>query len=260
MENYTHEVTAFYDNRAEAEAARERVVGAGIPAAQVRLVEGDESGTTASEDRGFFEKLGDLFMPDEDRAAYAEGLRRGGYLLAVGTNSGQYDEVAQMLDEGEAADFGQREESWRSEGWSGYEAGGGTRRAGAAERDGTIEVAEERLRVGKRDTSHGRVKVRSYVVSEEVSQDVQLEHEHVEVERRAVDRPVGAGDDAFREQSIELEERAEEAVVSKEARVTEEIDLRKTTETETERVGGTVRHTEVDIDDERARAKGRDDR
>ena len=46
-------------------------------------------------------------------------------------------------------------------------------------------------------------------------------------------------------------EQAEEAVVSKEARVTEEITLRKEAEERTETVSDTVRHTEVEVEDER---------
>ena len=66
------------------------------------------------------------------------------------------------------------------------------------------------------------------------------------MERLAV--RVRPGDDAFRERSIEAEERREEAVVSKEARVVEEIGLRKARETETKTVSDTVRRTEVEIE------------
>ncbi len=50
---------------------------------------------------------------------------------------------------------------------------------------------------------------------------------------------------------MEAEEYVEEAVVSKEARVVEEISLRKTSDTRQETVTDSVRHTEVEIDDER---------
>lgn len=118
--------------------------------------------------------------------------------------------------------------------------------------DETVPIVEERLRVGKRDTSHGRVRVRSYVVEEPVSETVRLEEERVEVDRRPVDRAVGAGDgDLFRERSIEAEEYREEAVVSKEARVVEEVGLRRTHDSHDETVSDTVRRTEVEIDDAR---------
>ena len=59
------------------------------------------------------------------------------------------------------------------------------------------------------------------------------------------------GSDAFQERTIEVEERGEEAVVSKEARVTEEVVVRKEAEQHTETVSDTVRKTEVDVEDER---------
>jgi len=114
-----------------------------------------------------------------------------------------------------------------------------------------IPIAEERLRVGKRVADTGRVRVRSYVVEEPVSEQVDLREERVTVERRPVDRSLNAGDDAFRERTVELDERREEAVVGKEARVREELVVNKDVETRRETVSDTVRHTEVDVQDDR---------
>ncbi len=115
-----------------------------------------------------------------------------------------------------------------------------------------IPIIEERLRVGKRETTHGRVRVRSYVVETPVQEQVTLREERVQVERRPVDRPVGVTDDALlRERTIEATETAEEAVVSKEARVTEEVVVRKDAEERTETVRDTVRQTKVEVEDER---------
>ena len=58
-------------------------------------------------------------------------------------------------------------------------------------------------------------------------------------------------EDAFVDRTIEAEERAEEAVIGKEARITEEIGLRRDAEERTETVSDTVRHTEVEVEDER---------
>lgn len=138
---------------------------------------------------------------------------------------------------------------------------GTTQRGDGDLADGTIEVMEENVRIGKRDTSHGRVRVRSYVVEDQVSEDVTLRSEHVDIERRPVDRAVEPGTAAFQERTIEAEETAEEAVVSKDARVTEEIDLRKRSDTDVETVTETVRHTEVEVEDDRdGGAVRRDDR
>ena len=115
-------------------------------------------------------------------------------------------------------------------------------------------MTEEQLTVGKRDVAHGRVRVRSYVVETPVQEQVKLRQEHVSIERRPVDRAAGAGDNLFRERTIEAEERAEEAVVAKEARVKEELVLKKDVNQRTETVSDKVRRTEVEVEDERANA------
>ncbi|MBL6076773.1 YsnF/AvaK domain-containing protein [Belnapia sp. T18] len=121
----------------------------------------------------------------------------------------------------------------------------------AAGREESIPIVEERLRVGKRETTHGRVRIRSYVVETPVQEQVTLHQEHVQVDRRPVDRPVEVGADAFRERTIEATETAEEAVIAKEARVKEEVVIRKTADDETRTVQDTVRRTEVEIEDDR---------
>lgn len=56
------------------------------------------------------------------------------------------------------------------------------------------------------------------------------------------------GGDTFRERNIEMTETSEVPMVSKEARVAEEVVVKKTSEQRTEQVDDTVRRTEVDID------------
>jgi len=119
------------------------------------------------------------------------------------------------------------------------------RTAGTTGTSETIPLVEETLRVGKRQVNTGRVRVRSYVVETPVNETVHLRDEHVEVERRPVDRPVTAGEDLFREREIEATTSREEAVVSKEARVREELVLHKSAEERDETIRDTVRRTEV---------------
>ena len=55
----------------------------------------------------------------------------------------------------------------------------------------------------------------------------------------------------FEDRTLEMEEIDEEAVVSKTARVVEEIGLRKDVSARTETIHDRVRSTKVDIDDSR---------
>jgi uncharacterized protein (TIGR02271 family) len=252
-------LSALFENREYAEDAVDRLVAAGIPHSSISLTAGAAGDTrTADPDqhKGFFEALADFFMPEEDRYTYAEGLRRGGHLVTVrNLPPALYDEALDILDDDGAVDLDTQEQTWRQEGWEGYRAGAAYEGSQAAARSGAeevIPVVEEQVRIGKRDVSLGRVRVRSYMHEQPVNEQVELHDERVSVERRPVDRAVGATDRAFEERSIEAEEHSEEAVVDKQARVVEEVSLRRDHDTHTETVSDSVKRTEVEVEDDRA--------
>jgi uncharacterized protein (TIGR02271 family) len=129
--------------------------------------------------------------------------------------------------------------------------------AGPGSQDETVTLVEEQLRVGKREVVKGAVRVRSYVVERPVEQQIRLHEERVNVERRPVDQPTTAADDTlFQEHVIEARSTNEEAVIAKEARVTEEIALRKQASDRTETVHETLRKTEVEIEGDPAAGSG----
>ena len=270
-------IVLHFDSRSDAQKARDALVQAGIGLSSIRMLPEAEttsytrSSTTTAYDHGkdeggFWASLGDLFLPDEDRYAYAEGMSRGGVTLAITAEGGQIDRVSEIAERHGAVDMAEREATWKREGWTGYTGGtaagtsatASTRGASAASRGATegeevIPIAEENLRVGKRQVEGGRVRIRSYVVKTPVEEQVNLRQERVHVERRPVDRTAQANED-FRDRTIEASERSEEAVVSKEARVKEEVVVNKDVRDRTETVSDTVRRTEVELEDDRAGA------
>ncbi|PQO99772.1 hypothetical protein C5614_06805 [Massilia phosphatilytica] len=111
-----------------------------------------------------------------------------------------------------------------------------------------IPVVQEEVRVGKRQVERGGVRVFSRMVETPVNETVSLREEHVNVERRPVDRPVSPADvAALKDQTIELRETAEEAIVQKSARVVEEVVVGKEISQRKEQIQDTVRHTEVEV-------------
>ena len=114
------------------------------------------------------------------------------------------------------------------------------------EEQATIPVIEEQLQVGKREVAKGGIRLRSRIVENEVQGNINLREEKIHVERTPVDRAANVTD--LKEQQIEVTERAEVPVVSKEARVVEEVSLSKEVTEKEESVKGTVRSTKVDIE------------
>ena len=259
-------ITALFDSRSDAEAAKERLKSARVDADHVHVHDKSsagykETGYSTHEDRGFWDSIKNAFVPDEDRHTYEEGVRRGGALLTADVDDDRVDEAVRVLEEANSIDIDDRASQWRSSGWdypgaaagaTGAALGSFDRRETAgrtAEQEEAIPIVEEQLVVGKRDVSRGGVRVRSYVTETPVHEQIRLRNERVNVERRAVDQPRSAADtDAFRERTIDMTATGEEAVVGKTARVVEEVVVSKTAEEHVAEVDDTVRRTDVEVD------------
>jgi uncharacterized protein (TIGR02271 family) len=112
-----------------------------------------------------------------------------------------------------------------------------------------IPVLREELKVGKREVQRGGVRIYSHVVEEPVDQSLNLREEHVSIQRRTVNQPIDPADvTAFKDTTIEMRESAEEAVVSKTARVVEEVTIGKEVTNREEHIRDTLRHTEVEVE------------
>lgn len=190
-------------------------------------------------------------VSEEDAGYYAEAVRRGGALVTVRASDELAERAAEIMERHNALDVQDRAESWRKSGWTGFDA---TARPLADdevkhEREQVLPVVEEQLKVGKREVERGGVRVYTHMSEEPVEQQVTLREEHAHVERRPANRPATTADlQAFQEGTVEVRERREEPVVTKEARVVEEVVVGKHTTQRTETIRDRVRHTEVEVD------------
>jgi len=112
-----------------------------------------------------------------------------------------------------------------------------------------VPVIEEDIHVAKHTQQAGEVAVHKHVVEEQVNVPVQVTHEEVTINRVPVDRPVGATDIVDDGDVIRVPVTQEVVTVDKEARVVEEIEIRKHSVTEQQNVSDTVRREVVDVDD-----------
>jgi uncharacterized protein (TIGR02271 family) len=121
----------------------------------------------------------------------------------------------------------------------------------AAEDELRIPVVEEELTATVREQEAGAVRIEKRVVEEDRVLEVPVTDEQVRVERRIVDRPVGANEtQAFEEIVIDVPVTSEQVELQKQARVAEEIVVSKEATQRTERVSDTVRKEEVFVDED----------
>ena len=285
MGGTSKQVVAMFETYDRARMARDALISEGIDRSRMELLDRSATEEDASfryerNEEGIWAAIKNFLMPDDESHVYAEGIGRGHAMLVVRVTAGDEDRIIDLLDAESPLDVETRAGQWRQSGWTGTYAGqtefhnrpaataaltppppGAAREAGVG-REEVLPVYEEQLRVGKREVGRGSVRVRSYVVDTPVQEQVLLREERVEVERRPVDRPVTSADvgsDAFRDRTIEVTATGEEAVIAKDTRVKEEIVVRKEQENRTQTVSGSVRHTEVEVEDARepAAAQGR---
>ena len=233
---------------------------------------------SAYEGANLVDTLADLGVPYDEAHSYAEGVRRGGALEVVESSDERAERGMEILRRLHPVDIHERTAQWRQEGWTGYDAnaitstptastvsatrsskeqarsttrvadkGARTKRVEGQE-EIAIPVVEEDIAIGKREVERGHVRIYSRVKEQPVEESVRLREEKVTVERRPVDRPATDADFAAAEKEvIEMTETAEEPVVSKRARVVEEVVVHKEVTEHTETVRGTERHTDVDV-------------
>lgn len=243
-------VVGTFDSREDAEQVAVLLIERGFDEANIDVRStGAPTQTTSPERTSWWEWL---FGESEDRSDYSERMHRGGAILAVTTDEagaerarrlmaaegGEVEPGAQPAPEAEST---MRERARRRE-----------TAAGGEEPEEVLPIVEERLRIGKRPVARGAVRVYSRFAERPVEERVPLREEHVRVERRPADRAVDDTAAVFREDVLEIEETAEEAVVAKEARVVEEVVISKDVEEREEVVRDRTRRTEIDV--ERAQA------
>lgn len=223
-------VIGLFENREAAQRVRGALVEAGCREGAVSVFGKEAGGSIVQE-------LAKRGVEPQRARAFAEAVGRGGVLVAA--EAEDTDKALAVMDRFD--DKAPEELLGRG--------------------DGQVERAqsvEEELRVGKEQTTSGKRLVSS-VSEREVEKPVTLREEEVEVERRREDRRLNPGeaDRAFQEETVEVTATSERPVVSKEARVTGEVALRKQTGERQEVVRDTVRRKDVDVETVKEQPKQR---
>jgi len=251
-------IVGLFDNAGEARRAVVELVESGISREDIGITsrdyEGDYEGGERlhDDDDGVGDKIGNFFSrlfggDDEYAGQYTEAVGRGETVVTVDAETDDIAGRAEAIMNRFGGDVDEHGTTSREAAYTNTE----TRGAGQAESgEARIPVIEEELRVGKREVETGGVRIRTRVIERPVEEAVRLREERVNVERRAVNRPVSEADlNSFREGTFELRETSEEAVVDKRARVVEEVAVNKEVGERTETVRETVRKTDVDIEE-----------
>jgi uncharacterized protein (TIGR02271 family) len=233
-------VVALFDTRAAAVEARNALVSEDVPEQAISIFDGERlarEGSTGGRSLGEPALWRSLFGPtfqDHEAAVYQRALQRGGAILAARVAAVDVGRILVLFESFQPLDVKERSEALLKEAWDGGEQ--------------AVQLLEEQLEVAKRTVRLGTTRVRRYVIEHPVEAEISLHEEHAEILRRAAADPSFIADADWADQTIEIEETAEQAVVVKHARVAEEVIIRKTGSDRVETVRDTVRKQEVEIE------------
>jgi uncharacterized protein (TIGR02271 family) len=207
--------------------------------------------------KGWFKSLFGEDEDDDDRRNYEDALTGGSVLVSVTVDQEDEDEAVSILEKHNPVDVSNQAATSATAGGAAPSATSKASRSGSSRQKAasgssdlpkSIPVVQEEVQVGKRAVARGAVRVYSRVIEEPVEETVTLREERVHVERQPVNRAADPADLAGREEVIEVQEIAEEPVVSKQARVVEEVRVSKDATERQETVRDTVRRTEVNVE------------
>lgn len=226
-------IIAMYDNAAKAEKVVNEIVNAGISRDQVEVLSGNGNGASS-----LIGKLSEQGVEKDEAAVYAEAIGKGRSMVTVQAPDERADETFEMMNDLGAQDL----DELLAEAEASQEL---------EETEETVPVVEEQVSIGKRKVMRGGVRVTSTVSERPVQETLRLREEKVEVEQTSADRKLSPqeAEKAFAQKTVELAETAEEAVISKEARVVEEVSLRKSAAEREETVQTKARRTDVKVEE-----------
>ncbi len=266
-------IVAAFDNRAFAQAAADALKAAGFHANDISVLDktrvAAESAVFTGKSPGLWQRIFGTGVLQHEAAVYDQAVERGGSVVSVRVPEYEVAHATGILDLHHPIDVRDRALTTgiapapRVESTvaatapvpiaAGQTVAVSPKLAEISEK--VLRLAEEQLQVGKRMIETGKTRVRRFVTERDVSADVTLHEEHAEVLRRAIADPKYAGNVDWADSTIELTETAEQALVSKTARVVEEVSLKKIGSDHVQTLHEKVRRQQVEV--ERLDAEGK---
>ncbi len=253
-------VVGLFENIHDAQSAMQALQSDGFSGDRANVIRNTSSGLT--------DIFGQLGIPQHDAELYHQGVSNGGALIVLQRlGDDEADRAADILERSHVVDIdnlgGQRSlrsssQETTSTTKTGKSSASRETTRGSTDRrnfyeggDMVIPIIEEDITISKREVEGGGVRVQTRMEERPVSEQVTLREEEVHVERRPVNQRIDPSeiDGLVQEGTFELRERDEEAVVSKEARIVEEVVINKQAQERTETIQDTVRRTDVDVEE-----------
>ena len=275
-------LVAVYDQAGKARDAGRVLEASGFPGSNITVTHRDSLDMAELREPKLWRRLLGREVTDSERTVFARSIESGGGVLTLHAPDTEVDRAMKILDVPDRGDVRNRTEIRDRE--ANYDRGNvqtrteienradkhreelapssipfaktstlpalGTNRAPLASELGREEVLrlhEEKMDVSKRVVEIGKARVRRFVVEKPVESQITLHEEHAAISRRQVSDPGAAQDIDWSEKTFEITETAEQAVVTKKARVADEVVIRREGSDHVETIRDTIRRQDIEL-------------
>jgi uncharacterized protein (TIGR02271 family) len=252
--NY-EKIVALFDTAEHAEAASRNLQAADFPGSEISIIDNktlSAGGRTVSEP-GLWHRLFGRNIEQHEAVVYGRTVESGGTVLTLRVPESDVPRAMGILNAHKVVDIKSRaiEQGLVAPAAIAMAAGASSAASTvgtAISRDQVLRLAEEQLNVGKKMVVEGTTRVRRFVTARPVEAKISLHEEHATVVRRAISDPKFLQDIDWSDRTIEVTETDEQAVVSKSARIAEEVVLSKEGSDREEIIRDTVRRQQAEVE------------
>jgi uncharacterized protein (TIGR02271 family) len=240
-------IVAFYDRTEKAEEAARALKSSGFVSSDINVLNEDSLSDKDIGDGNFWQRLFGRNVSDQEHALYRGTIDSGGAALTLRTPDTEVERAMKILNVHGPMNLRDRFASTAATAATPTASVPTETRAMDAVEE-VVRLAEEQLDIGKRQITTGKSRIRRFVTEKPVQQQVTLHEERCEVARREVTDPSPAKDIDWKDRIIEVVETSEQPVITKTARIAEEVVIRRRGSDRVETVRDTVRRQQLEVE------------
>lgn len=236
-------IVAFYDKEGKAREAATALERSGFVPSDISVLNGEAFSGKDVRDGNVWQRLFGRNVSDQESAVYRRTISSGGAALTLRIADTEVDRAMKILNVHGPMNLHDRSASMVSTSTS---APTEIRAMDAGEE--VLRLAEEQVEVSKRQVTTGKSRIRRFITEKPIQQQITLHEERCEVARREITDPKLGRDVDWKDRIIEVVETSEQPVVTKTARIAEEVVIRRRGSDHVETVRDTVRRQQLEVE------------
>lgn len=241
-------IVALYDTAEKAHEAAGALEHLGFNSSDISVSDDEFLRGKDVRDSNIWQRLLGRIVSDQESTTFRRTITSGGAVLTLRSPDTEVDRAMKILNvHGRMSPAGTTASTQVSAAQRSDARTAERDRFSAGEEE-VIRLAEEQINIGKRQVATGKSRIRRFVTEKPVEQQITLHEEHCEVARREVTDPKVTNDIDWKDRTIEITETAEQPVVTKTARIAEEVVVRRQGSDHIETVRDTVRRQQLEVE------------